>query len=77
MEFDNRRRREMPKKEKIVGEVKKCPKCRGKMIRKLIEVETSDTGVPYWRVPGAEPVTYICSKCGYIELYDKGKTPNK
>ncbi|NWG11481.1 hypothetical protein HXY33_07050 [Candidatus Bathyarchaeota archaeon] len=65
------------KKETTTKEVKKCPKCRGKMIRKLIEVETSETGVLYWRVPGAEPVVYICNKCGYMEFYDKGKTTEK
>jgi predicted nucleic-acid-binding Zn-ribbon protein len=56
-----------------MSETKKCPKCRGKMIRRSIEVETSETGVPYWRMPGAEPVAYVCNKCGYVELYDKGR----
>jgi predicted nucleic-acid-binding Zn-ribbon protein len=66
-----------------VSEFKKCPKCRGKMIRKTIEVETSETGVPYWRIPGIDLVAYICNKCGYAEIYDKekvtheGKKPTK
>lgn len=53
------------------------------MIRKTIEVETSETGVPYWRIPGIDLVAYICNKCGYTEIYDKekvtheGKKPTK
>jgi predicted nucleic-acid-binding Zn-ribbon protein len=43
------------------------------MAIKSLEIETSETGVPYWRIYGAEPVAYVCNKCGYIELYDKGK----
>jgi hypothetical protein len=38
-----------------------------------MEIETSDTGVPSWRIRGAEVVAYVCGKCGYIELYDRGR----
>ena len=54
-------------------EVKKCPRCGGKMVRKNMEIETTDAGVRVWRIPGIEPVAYVCGKCGYIELYDTGR----
>lgn len=60
-----------------MSEVKKCPKCRSKMVKKPLEVETSETGVPYWRIYGIEPIAYICGKCGYIELYGEGKVAQK
>jgi len=60
-----------------MSEVKKCSKCRAKMVRKLLVVETSETGVPYWGIYGAEPVAYVCNKCGFIELYDEGKMTRK
>jgi predicted nucleic-acid-binding Zn-ribbon protein len=56
-----------------MSETKKCPKCHGKMVRGLMEIETSDAGVQSWRIRGAELVAYVCSKCGYIEFYDRGK----
>lgn len=43
------------------------------MIEKSLEIGTSETGVPYWRIYSAKPVAYVCNKCGYIELYDKEK----
>ena len=56
-----------------MSEFKKCPKCRGRMVRSQMEIETSDTGVPSWRIPGVELAAYVCRKCGYIELYGKGR----
>jgi predicted nucleic-acid-binding Zn-ribbon protein len=55
------------------NEVKKCPRCRGKMVRRAMEIETTDSGVPSWRIPGTELVAFVCSKCGYIEFYDRGR----
>lgn len=43
------------------------------MIEKSLEIGTSETGVPYWRIYSAKPVAYVCNKCGYIEFYDKEK----
>lgn len=54
-----------------MNESKKCVKCGGRMIRKALEIGTSETGVPYWGIFGAKPVAYVCNKCGYIELYDQ------
>jgi predicted nucleic-acid-binding Zn-ribbon protein len=54
-----------------MSQTKNCPKCRGKMVRSEIEIETSDTGVPSWRIRGAELVAYVCGKCGYIEFYTR------
>jgi predicted nucleic-acid-binding Zn-ribbon protein len=56
-----------------MSEVKKCPKCHGKMARTTMEIETTDSGVPVWRIPGAQLVAYVCGRCGYIELYDRGR----
>jgi predicted nucleic-acid-binding Zn-ribbon protein len=52
---------------------KRCPKCEGRMIEKPLEIGTSESGVPYWGIYGASanPVAYVCNKCGYIEFYDK------
>jgi predicted nucleic-acid-binding Zn-ribbon protein len=57
-----------------MSERMKCPKCRGRMVKQVIEVETSETGVLYWRIRGTQPVAYVCGKCGYIELYNTEKT---
>jgi len=54
-----------------MSETKKCPRCRGRMVKRPMEIETSDSGVPSWRIPGAELVAYVCGKCGYVELYDR------
>jgi predicted nucleic-acid-binding Zn-ribbon protein len=54
-----------------MSESKRCVKCRGRMIRKPLEIGTSEGGVPYWGIYGAKPVAYVCNKCGFIELYDK------
>jgi predicted nucleic-acid-binding Zn-ribbon protein len=56
-----------------MSEVKKCPRCRGKMVARTMEIETTDSGVPVWRIPGSQLVAYVCNKCGYIELYDRGR----
>jgi predicted nucleic-acid-binding Zn-ribbon protein len=52
---------------------KKCPRCRGKMTSRPLEIETTDAGVPNWRIRGTEPVVLVCGKCGYIEFYDRSK----
>jgi predicted nucleic-acid-binding Zn-ribbon protein len=54
-----------------MSEVKKCARCGGKMVREAMEIETTDSGVPVWRILGTELVAYVCGKCGYIELYDR------
>jgi len=54
-----------------MSEVKKCPRCGGKMVRGAMEIETTDSGVPVWRILGTELVAYVCGKCGYVELYDR------
>jgi predicted nucleic-acid-binding Zn-ribbon protein len=54
---------------------KKCPKCNGRMTEELLEIGTSETGVPYWGIYGVKPVSYVCNKCGYIEFYDEERMP--
>jgi predicted nucleic-acid-binding Zn-ribbon protein len=56
-----------------MSETKRCPKCRGRMTKRPIEVETTDTGVRSWRIPGTELLVYVCGKCGYVEFYDREK----
>jgi predicted nucleic-acid-binding Zn-ribbon protein len=43
------------------------------MVARIMEIETTDSGVPVWRIPGTQLVPYVCSKCGYIEFYDRGR----
>lgn len=58
-----------------MSEVKKCPKCRGKMVKGseqtlggVFECTRRESGKPedQW-VTVVQP--YYCESCGYIELY--------
>ena len=62
-----------PSQRRSTTETKRCPRCRGKMAKSKLEIETTDAGVPVLRIPGIEFVAYVCGKCGYIELYDRGR----
>jgi predicted nucleic-acid-binding Zn-ribbon protein len=43
------------------------------MTSRPLEIETTESGVPSWRIRGTEPVVLVCGKCGYIEFYDREK----
>jgi len=54
-----------------MNEVKRCPRCQGKMMSKPLGIETTESGVPSWRIAGTEVAVFVCGKCGHIEFYDR------
>jgi predicted nucleic-acid-binding Zn-ribbon protein len=49
-----------------------CPKCNGASVRKEEAVLHGESGV--WSFKSIEVITFICDKCGFMELYYKGKS---
>ena len=54
-----------------MSEGKRCPRCKGKMMSKPLGIETTESGVPSWRISGTEVAVFVCGKCGHIEFYDR------
>ena len=50
----------------------KCPKCGGSNVKKEEMVLHGESGV--WSFKSTEVIAFICNKCGFMELYYKGKS---
>lgn len=56
-----------------MSEVKKCPKCRGEMVKAGRMVAMSGGGMTFVKGDFIANliIPFYCKKCGYIELYRK------
>jgi len=49
-----------------------CPKCDSTVVTREEAVLNGPSG--FWSIKNSDVVTFICGKCGYMELYYRGKS---